>query len=164
MFEAIIFFLIEKGTYAEIYEDCLIIMVDHYVVRLDVSMNNFYRLMAIEQSLKHVYEIELYILRLQPNLLIILGSTLILTLLLEGFVGTLDVVAETTHGVVFLNNIYVVLLRIINNLFQPNHIRVLEFLQNLQLFFYKLVDSFLSQSLFVHLLDGVHHVSLRVLT
>ena len=61
IFEAIVF-LLEKSTNSEIDENCLVIMVDHDVVRLDVSMNYFYGLVAIVESFKHVYEIQLNIL------------------------------------------------------------------------------------------------------
>lgn len=104
-------------------------MVDHNVVGLDVSVDNFYDIMAIVKGLKHVCEIELHIHKLEANLFDILRLDAIFnTFSFINFINALNIIAQTSLRVVFLNKVYVILLRIINDLLQPNNIRMLKFL------------------------------------
>ena len=91
-------------------------MVDHNIVRFDVSMDNLDSFMAIVKSFKHIHEIKMYILLPEADLSVVLRSTSIFTFLFVLGVDSFDIIAKTSLGVVFLNKIYVVLLRIVNNL------------------------------------------------
>ena len=61
-------------------------MIYHDVVGLDIPVYNLHCLMTIVYGFKHVDEIELDILGLEPDLFIVLRSIFVLTLLFEALV------------------------------------------------------------------------------
>ena len=55
---------IYKSTDPKVNKDRLVIMIDHYVVRLDITMNNTDHFVAVVQGLDHINKILFYLTRL----------------------------------------------------------------------------------------------------
>lgn len=67
--ERVILLITEECAHSKIYEDCLVIVVNHDVVWLNITMNNLDNFMAIMQSLQHIDEVGPRIIDFKANLL-----------------------------------------------------------------------------------------------
>ena len=56
-----IIWILNNSTYPKINEDCLVVVVDHYVVRFDISVYHLSCFVTIIQSFNHIYEVEAHL-------------------------------------------------------------------------------------------------------
>ena len=92
----LIFLLVHEGTDAEVDEDGLVVVVDHDVVRLDISVDDFDDFVAVVERLEHVDEVESHVVLIEPHLLDVFLSPLSHALLLQLLVYLLQLIAQTS--------------------------------------------------------------------
>jgi hypothetical protein len=142
--------LIHKEADPEINEYSLLIMIDHDILRLDVSMYNFDNFMAVIQSPKHVTHVVPDIVGLQSH------DFLTLKFLIEG----VQLVSQGPFRVILGYQINVVLAWVVDYLVQVDDIRVLQALEHLQLLedvhvgILPFPNNLAFKLLFVHLFHG----------
>jgi hypothetical protein len=67
--ESIVRLVVDKGTHAKVNEDSFLIVINHYIFRLDIAMDHFYNLVAVVQSSEKVDQVQLHFAIVQSILL-----------------------------------------------------------------------------------------------
>ena len=160
--------MVYESTDSKVYEYGLVVVINHNVVRFDISVNNFYDFVTIINSLKHIDEIQSHVILIQANLMDIFFSALSDALFLKLFVYLPELIAQTTFGVVLGHQINVIFFWIVYNFLKPYNIWMSESFKD----FLFLLDTFVGifiasrllfhQLLLVHLLDGKLDIGLTI--
>jgi len=94
IFNLVIFLVFNEGADSEVNQDCLVIVVYHYIVWLYISVDYLNLFVAVVESFQHVDQVEPYLVLAESHGFDVL--TLLLQLLvpfLVGFIFGLDLVS-----------------------------------------------------------------------
>lgn len=111
--------LLNEGTDAEVDEHCLIIVIYHDVVWLDVPVDDTNDLVAVVKSFGHVDDVVADLGALQTHGLHVFASLLLdteLVVLLPFLVELYHLVTEATFGMVLSNEVDVVAFGVVDDL------------------------------------------------
>ena len=160
-------------AYSEINQDSLIVVVDHDVVRLYVSVNHLNDLVAIVNGSQNIVKVHSKELVRKSDGLDLFDVSLPPTLLIEMIVWLVpffDYFSETALAVVLSHEVKLVFVRVIDDFVKVNNVGVLKLLKNFELFFDAVVRAsslsrlLLLQHRLVHLLKCVHISSVGIST
>ena len=89
--------MVHERADPKVDEDDLIVVVDHDIVRLDISVNDFDDFVAVVKRFKHVDEVEVHTVLIEPHLLDFFFSALSDTLFLLFVVDFQQLIAQTDY-------------------------------------------------------------------
>ena len=125
-----------QGANPKVDEDCLVIMIKHNVVGLNVSMEQMDIVVAIVKGLKHVHRITSYLRGNQAKALYLITSAFLdadLVVILELNVSLSNLVSKASLGMILCHHIEVILFGIVYDFVKPYDIWMFETLKHLQL-------------------------------